>query len=80
MRCAYPLHSSRPSTPALEPAVTGRTPAGLQQQISCPVVVPCLMPQHVAAGRAGPALAVPLRGNASLPVCTALGRLCLLIL
>ena len=27
MRCAYPLRSSRPSTPALEPAVTGRTPA-----------------------------------------------------
>src|ERR1700722_353276 len=27
MRCAYPLRSSRPSTPALEPVVTGRTPA-----------------------------------------------------
>jgi hypothetical protein len=26
-RYAYPLRSSRPSTPALEPAVTGRTPA-----------------------------------------------------
>ena len=27
MRCPRPLRSSRPSTPALEPAVTGRTSA-----------------------------------------------------
>ena len=84
MRCAYPLRSSRPSTPAREPAVTGRTPT-MNYSFAEPLD---LDDEHEVNSGSEPQPSIGMttdsrleakrnatcRRSASLLVCTALGR------